>query len=63
MQQNQHKQSYLLHRKQERDGQDEQETELEEELARDGVQHFVVDRVGEIGVEHDVQLRVTGATR
>ena len=49
---------YLLDGQQKRDGQDEQEPELEEELARDGVQHLVVHGVHEVRVEGDVELRV-----
>lgn len=49
---------HLLYGQKQRDGEDEQETQLEEELAGDGVEHIVVDRVNEVGVERDVQLRV-----
>lgn len=51
-------QGYLFDGEQKRNGQDEQETELEEELAGDGVQHLVVHGVHEARVERDVELRV-----
>lgn len=50
--------THLFDSEQKWDGQDEQETELEEELAGDGVQHVVVHGVHEVRVERDVELRV-----